>query len=268
MRPDLAMVRRDTIFLTVSGSHAYGLATPQSDRDRRGICLLREPAHYLGLSDDRFEQQTNWEAADDDTVVYDFRKAMRLFAGGNPNMVEMLFTPQRHHERVAPAFAPVLAARGALVTRRLGRNFAAFGRRQFDDLCRQRAKLADPAVADELLGRLGPRRQAAFDVRLGYDTKRAQQALRTLTMAAEVFAAGELCVERPDAARLRAVREGVWTFAEVEAEVHAADGRAKELDGLSTLPEEVDVDAWERLTIGIIEQSLWPHAAGGAPGAR
>ena len=43
------MEERRLIYLTISGSHAYGVATPTSDLDIRGICL-DAPEELLGLS--------------------------------------------------------------------------------------------------------------------------------------------------------------------------------------------------------------------------
>lgn len=82
---DLKTVTDRTIFLTRTGSHAYGLDTPESDEDYRGVCVPTKE-YFFGL--DRFDQQ---EYPGEDKVVYDIRKAFRLFADANPNMLELLF---------------------------------------------------------------------------------------------------------------------------------------------------------------------------------
>ena len=80
------MEERRLIYLTISGSHAYGVATPTSDLDIRGICL-DAPEELLGLSS--FEQIDNRET---DTVIYGLKKFVKLCSNCNPNILEMLGT--------------------------------------------------------------------------------------------------------------------------------------------------------------------------------
>jgi hypothetical protein len=78
-------IRKNIIFLTVSGSHAYGTNTEKSDMDIRGI-FVGEKQNILGNDRiDQFENSTN------DTVIYELRKALNLIAENNPNMSELLF---------------------------------------------------------------------------------------------------------------------------------------------------------------------------------
>lgn len=82
---NISTVTQRTIFLILSGSHAYGLNTPESDEDYRGVCIPTKD-YFFGTK--RFEQQ---EYPGEDKVVYDIRKAFKLFADANPNMIELLF---------------------------------------------------------------------------------------------------------------------------------------------------------------------------------
>ena len=78
--PDLSHV----IYLVMSGSHAYGTSTPDSDVDLRGVLI--EPKKYLmGLQS--FEQ---FEELSTDTVIYGLRKFAILLAKANPNIIELL----------------------------------------------------------------------------------------------------------------------------------------------------------------------------------
>lgn len=87
------------IFLTKAGSHLYGLNTPESDVDLRGVCLDKMDA-LLGLK--KFEQwQPNKEQAlsfsstfnlvSDDITIYGLKKFVLLLLENNPNIVELLF---------------------------------------------------------------------------------------------------------------------------------------------------------------------------------
>ncbi|MCL1994340.1 MAG: nucleotidyltransferase domain-containing protein [Spirochaetes bacterium] len=78
--PDL----QNIIYLTLSGSHAYGTSTENSDYDLRGV--LRESDKYIyGLKS--FEQ---FEDLPTDTVIYGIKKFAELLSKGNPNAIELL----------------------------------------------------------------------------------------------------------------------------------------------------------------------------------
>ena len=77
----LTWVPQRTIFLTRAGSHAYGLATPESDLDLRGI-VIPPKGYFLGFWH-RFEQA---ESTDPDLVIYDIRKFFHLAAACNPSI--------------------------------------------------------------------------------------------------------------------------------------------------------------------------------------
>ena len=56
------------IFECISGSHAYGLNTPESDTDYRGICIPPED-YFLGMySFDQHEQK------DPDRTIFNIKK--------------------------------------------------------------------------------------------------------------------------------------------------------------------------------------------------
>ena len=76
-----------TILLTRHGSHAYGLNTPESDLDIKGVAI--PPAEYLHGFERRFEQA---ESKDPDLVIYDVRKFISLAAQCNPGIIEILWS--------------------------------------------------------------------------------------------------------------------------------------------------------------------------------
>ena len=73
------------LLVCVSGSIAYGLDTPESDVDIRGI-FLNERDELIGLRDERETIRPDGS----DTVLYGLRKAMKLLLACNPNAVELL----------------------------------------------------------------------------------------------------------------------------------------------------------------------------------
>jgi len=84
---NLKWLPESVIFLTVHGSHAYGLSTPESDLDTRGVAI--PPLEYYLAPNKRFDQAVQHEP---DLTVFELRKFVSLASQCNPNVVEILFT--------------------------------------------------------------------------------------------------------------------------------------------------------------------------------
>ena len=101
-------LRDRTILLTMAGSRAYGMHTPTSDVDVKGICVpTRE--YFLGYfntfhqTDDRDrisdaftillneDERAKAAGGELEGTVYDVRKFFRLAADNNPNILDTLF---------------------------------------------------------------------------------------------------------------------------------------------------------------------------------
>lgn len=74
-------------YLTLGGSKAYGTNTPTSDTDIRGF-RYETADEVFGLS----EYEDTYEHKATDTVIYTFKKFVKLLANCNPNVIEMLGT--------------------------------------------------------------------------------------------------------------------------------------------------------------------------------
>lgn len=76
------------IFECISGSRAYGLDTPESDTDIRGVFILSKESFY-SLD---YVGQVNNES--NDIVYYELRKFIELCSKNNPNILELLNVPE------------------------------------------------------------------------------------------------------------------------------------------------------------------------------
>ncbi|PQJ78221.1 nucleotidyltransferase domain-containing protein [Polaribacter porphyrae] len=76
------------IFECISGSKAYGLATPNSDTDIRGVFILPKEQFYSLDYVGQINNETN------DVAFYELRKFIELCAKNNPNILEMLNVPE------------------------------------------------------------------------------------------------------------------------------------------------------------------------------
>ena len=72
----------------ISGSQAYGLALPHSDTDIKGVFVLPKQEFYGLTYTDQVNNDTN------DIVFYELKKFIDLLLKNNPNILELLSTPQ------------------------------------------------------------------------------------------------------------------------------------------------------------------------------
>lgn len=74
----------------ISGSKAYGLDTPTSDTDIKGVFVLPKDQFY-GLS--HYPQVSD---ATNDVVFYELARYIELLVANNPSILELAATPQQH----------------------------------------------------------------------------------------------------------------------------------------------------------------------------
>lgn len=86
--PELEASNR-IIYSVVSGSHAYGTNTPESDVDLRGYYWV-PPCDFVSLYD--VQPQTDDE--DHDICYYTLKRAFDLLKTANPNQIELLWIPK------------------------------------------------------------------------------------------------------------------------------------------------------------------------------
>lgn len=102
---NLEWLKKNTIYLTLHGSQAYGLNNDLSDVDVKGICV--PPRHIENDLFQRFEQAENDKLVEEkyaswknpknptfESVIYSLRKFFLLAAKVNPNIIELLWTDE------------------------------------------------------------------------------------------------------------------------------------------------------------------------------
>src|SRR4051795_6030100 len=82
------------LFVTVSGAHLYGFASPDSDYDLRGVHLLPLD-RVIGLreGDETLERSYVADGLEIDLVTHDARKFFGLLLRRNGYVLEQLFSP-------------------------------------------------------------------------------------------------------------------------------------------------------------------------------
>ncbi|MCB9764017.1 MAG: nucleotidyltransferase domain-containing protein [Alphaproteobacteria bacterium] len=126
------------IFETVHGSRAYGTDGPGSDLDLKGV-LVGPADWYHGFQES--PEQIELHA---DHVRYELRKFMRLAAGANPTLLELLWTDPSDHRVVTPAGQRLLDAREAFLSARVKDSFGGYAIAQLKRIRTHRRWLLHP----------------------------------------------------------------------------------------------------------------------------
>jgi predicted nucleotidyltransferase len=87
----LSWLNNSILYLAEHGSQAYGLATPESDLDIKGICC--PPKQYFLSPFSNFEQAEGKNETCE-YVIYDIKKFIELAADCNPNIIEVLWVDE------------------------------------------------------------------------------------------------------------------------------------------------------------------------------
>ena len=111
--------------------------------------------------------------------------------------------------------------------------------RQYNDWVRNR----NPARSD-------------LEARFGYDTKHGMHLVRLQRMALEILDSGTVNVFRPDHEELLAIRDGAWSFDELEVQTAEMATRIDAAVLVSHLPPHPDEAALDRLCVELVAAHL------------
>lgn len=280
-------VARHTILKVIWGSQAFGTAGPHSDTDVRGVCI--PPAPFLiGLS--AFDQ---FEDANTDTVIYSLRKFVMLALANNPNMLDILWADAQHVLYVDGYGRTLQAVRRDFLSTRVAKTYAGYaddqmkrmethyrwlhappdhqpaphefgaerhpkGGYRFPNTHQERAYRAALAHWQNYVqwrAHRNPER-SALEARYGYDTKHAAHLLRLYRMGIEILRDHTVRVLRPDAAWLKEVLNGRYTYPELMALVAELRSELARAEAESTLPAEPDAAAIEAVVVDLHRRTL------------
>ncbi|MER5304945.1 nucleotidyltransferase domain-containing protein [Streptomyces lasiicapitis] len=204
------LVRDHTIYACVMGSRAFGLATDDSDTDRRGVFLAPTPLFW------RFEKPpTHVDGPADEQFSWELERFCELALRANPNILECLHSPLVEH--ATDTGRELLALRAAFLSRQAHETFAGYS-------FSQRKKLDQDVRAYGV-----PR------------WKHAMHLLRLLTSCRDLLRTGELTIDVGDQREpLLAVKRGEVSWAEVESWMARLAAEAETAAARSPLPPEPD----------------------------
>lgn len=137
---NLPWLQTSTILLMRGGSYAYGLNTPASDLDLRGVAIPPTPYFHGFL--DRFDQAEL--KGDPDVVIYDIRKFMALAADGNPSVLELLFVDISDILLMGDEGINLRENRKLFLSRKVKHTFSGYAMQQLKRIATHRRWLLNP----------------------------------------------------------------------------------------------------------------------------
>lgn len=217
----------------VVGSHAYGLATPESDVDRLGV-YAAPTRLFHGLRPPVGKQATKQSHGENDITVHEAGKFALLALQCNPTVTELLWLPR--HEIVSEPGQALLEIRTAFLSQRLVKDaYIGYARAQ---LKRILDYTADRPREDKIAKPHRPEKVA----------KHGRHFARLLVQGSGLYLHGRLDVElrgdHVDEVRRcgEALAEGHTD--EVQWWLAWAEGRFGQTSALPEKPDETAVEDW------------------------
>lgn len=261
-------VRDCTILWTIGGSRCYGMHTPESDVDTKGICI--PPARFYHGTLESFEQADKSEHLEDfrsllsaeetsvaastklEGAVYEVRKFIRLATECNPNILDVLFCREDEVRLMTPLGKLLRDNRMLFVSGRAKHSYSGYAVAQLKRMANDRG--------DQTFKTGRGQNRASLTATYGYDTKYAAHLVRLLRMSHEIMRTGKVNVWRGgiDAEELQAIRRGAWKYEDVVSWALEQDAASTELyeAGNYVIPHSPDRELISDLCCEIVERHL------------
>jgi uncharacterized protein len=282
-------VEKNTIYKCLAGSKAYGLDTPTSDTDIRGICIPPKE-YYFGLHS--FEQQE----LPPDIVIYSIQKFIRLATDCNPNVIELLYVDKNDILSINNYGKILRDNRELFLSKKAKFTFSGYAFAQLQRIKGHHKWITNPQTEpnkyDFIIEKTvvladGSQRfftkfleqeydiaykkyqqyidwkknrneqRSGFEAQFGYDTKHAMHLVRLMRMGLEILKEGKVIVKRPDRADLLGLKlNGNRTYDQL---IEEANYYQEELDvwyEKSSLPKTPDTKKINDLLITLTTNFL------------
>jgi len=246
-------ITNDSInFLTLTGSHAYGGETPESDYDYYGFMVppiaevfphVNGKINGFGRQNNRFEQwavqSRQIEDREVDVTIYNIVKYFHLIMGCNPNMIHSLFVPDGCIVHVDNIGELVRKNKQMFLSEKA---FHTFRGMAFSHLHRIKNRKRKPEG-----------NRAKVVEKYGYDTKDASYCLRVIWELEEILFEGDLHIDR-FGKEIVAIRNGKYNLREV---IDIFEDKVDEIEKNrenSVIPYAPDEEKIKKLLINCLEE--------------
>ncbi len=126
------------IFEGIVGSQSYGIATPTSDVDKKGV-FIQDQDSILGFG---YVDQVN--DTKNDQTFYEIKRFLELLASNNPNILELLNLPEDCIVYKDPIFDLVLEHKNEFITKMCRHSFGGYAVEQIRKARGLNKKISNP----------------------------------------------------------------------------------------------------------------------------
>lgn len=240
-------VTEDLVYLTIGGSKAYGVSSPESDTDMYGICIPPKEKVFT-MFDGKIPgfgvpvlswPHWGYKGAGLDIMVYSIVKFFNLAMQGNPNIIELLFTEDHHIMSITGTGAEIRGSRDMFLSDNIIPKFTGFYQSQ-------RGKLFSAS---------GHTPKAIRIEKYGYDTKAAYHAMRLLLEVEQLLETGTMSLEK-HSDLLTGIRFGGFFGADIEVMLDLKSDQVHNKKHKSILRPEPNEDYIKQVLVSILE-SHW-----------
>jgi predicted nucleotidyltransferase len=231
----------------IGGSTLYGLNTPTSDVDYRGIFIATHPHYASGMRKVESFVQLDKEHGRD-SAYYELKHFLHLCNKTNTQMLELLFAPESAFNRSTRLFDEMrFNARKLINSETLKKSLVGYVHSEM--------KLA----RGDRSGQLGGKRKESVE-KFGFSPKNFTQIFRLLAVGKEFFRSGEFVVN------VKNYNEKLWEeLMSIKCDPTSHDKEElttrvyKQLEELQTIMDnssikyEFDMDFASRLILGVIK---------------
>lgn len=269
---DLQKIAEDNlIFKTIVGAQMYGLVTPNSDRDEVGV-FIPPKDFVMGIHDvEQVEIRTNPTSSgkrntkdDVDLVIYALPKFLKLLAGNNPNIVELLFAPENCKLFNTKWWKKIEDNKDAFICQKAYHTFSGYAFSQKKKIISKKktyetymSYIEDGGLSpDEAMKKLPEPIGGRIDYyeKFGYDVKFASHLIRLLYEGLELLKEGELHLPLHKNNEILAIKKGEVSMEDVLDLADKLNDRMDNVKDITALPSKPDMDRINDLQIEILEE--------------
>jgi predicted nucleotidyltransferase len=240
----------NVILSAICGSRGYGTDNPSSDFDIRGIGVY--PKNMTLGYVERPEQESSTSVENGqvwDQIHYDLRKFMRLAAGCNPNILEIVFSPDKNLRICTSEGALLRFHKEKFLSKEAFKTYGGYAKGQLSKIKARKSSIEQGKKSVKL-----NLERAEAEIKFGYDTKYAMHLVRLMRTCEEILSGQGVIVHRPDAEELKAIRNGSWSLQKLEEWFEEMDAKLYVKAASSDLPDRTDEEFLNELCVQIQEE--------------